>query len=238
MWLCIKTYPFISGEVGAEIMEELLVVCDDHKSSNDFRTRKWYAVEFAAKSSTAEVLEVLVDSYLYSPPQHNLKSRPRVNLRDSKGDMEHFGLNLIDLALLEIDEDNADVTIQKIVLLHEYDGKVLLRRNSDGEIPLHYMIRKFKMKHLNEELGNSYFKVIQAMCMLSPNIVKYKMEGRVKTRLYNVHGVRCIKCRTSSSSSISCILLDMCSNQSLNKLTIKIHFIFNRYGAIACAPQK
>jgi hypothetical protein len=83
----------------------------------------------------------------------------------------------MNLALLDIDENDVNITTQKIIFLHSYDDQALLYRTCDGEIPLHTMISRLE-KHpqgfnlFNERLLNSHLKVIQAMCTLSPDSVK------------------------------------------------------------------
>lgn len=111
------------------------------------------------------------------------RRRPRVDLRGNRGCGDEVilrhDLGLIDLAILNIDEKNTEETIQKILLLHEYDDQVLFGKNINDEIPLHYMIKKYKVRNLKAELRNSYFKVIQLMCHLSPGIVQVKTLGRL-----------------------------------------------------------
>lgn len=105
--------------------------------------------------------------------------RPRVALMDHEENVMYSNLSLIDLAIILIDESNVEVTIQKILLLHKYDDQVLLDKNGDDETPLHCMINKYKVKNLKTELSNGYFKVIQVICNLSPDIVMVKSSGRL-----------------------------------------------------------
>jgi hypothetical protein len=57
------------------------------------------------------------------------------------------GLSLMNLALLDIDANDVNTTVQKITLLHSYDDQALSYRNCDGEIPLHHMINRLQRGH-------------------------------------------------------------------------------------------